>query len=105
MKSHRGLGAAIDFIIQKIQQTGVLVRFQKFGPDPLPPKPPVSNGNNVNEGAEDLQQQQPLSDLTAFEAIGDSWKCQRVQLILKPNKTTSQGHWPIPEAYSVESVG
>lgn len=34
--SHKLLPLCIESIVQKIQQSGVLVRFEKVGPDPLP---------------------------------------------------------------------
>lgn len=35
--SHKMLTMCIDTIIQKVQQNGALIQFEKFGPDPAPP--------------------------------------------------------------------
>lgn len=67
------------------------MRLEKYGPDPKPVLPTIPsiecNGNGV-------------SSLTNGTLNSDEWKSQLVML-LKPNGR--QGHWPIPEAFCIDT--
>ncbi|KAF7635547.1 hypothetical protein Mgra_00005089 [Meloidogyne graminicola] len=83
ISSHRTLGPCIDHILQKIQTNGVIIRFQKQGPDP-----PLPNGINEN-------------DQTKREK-NNEWKNSLV--LIKSKVGQQHSHWPIPEAFWPDSV-
>lgn len=118
--SQKMINGALESLVQKVQ-SGVVINFEKFGPDPPPPVEGTkqengsdSNGNSkenqdinrqfIDDALEDKkpvppmllqqQQQQPQNNNT-------TWQCCR-RLIYVPRsaqKGYSVGHWPIPEAF------
>ncbi|XP_068423153.1 integrator complex subunit 6 [Clinocottus analis] len=77
--SQRMLNQCLESLVQKIQ-SGVVINFEKTGPDPLPledaPAEPLKSG---------LQ----------------TWHCCHKLIYVRPNPKTGVpiGHWPIPEAF------
>ncbi|RUS76673.1 hypothetical protein EGW08_015563, partial [Elysia chlorotica] len=114
--SQKMLNAAVESLVQKVQ-CGVVINFEKFGPDP-PPVNDVSrleNGQDANGSAkenQDTNKQILLDDvddkkLNSNTANGNSiqqlqaWHSCR-KLIYVPRsaqKGHCTGHWPIPEGY------
>nr|CAD2146044.1 unnamed protein product [Meloidogyne enterolobii] len=81
---HRALTPCIDHIIQKIQTNGIIIRFQKQGPDPILP-------NGINE-----------NDQSKRDENNEQWKNSLV--LIKSKVGQQHSHWPIPEAYWPDSV-
>ncbi|KAJ8255583.1 hypothetical protein COCON_G00194470 [Conger conger] len=75
--SQRMLNQCLDSLVQKIQ-SGVVIHFEKTGPDPLP----VEDGPEVKSGPQ-------------------SWHSSHKLIYVRPNPKTGVplGHWPIPEAF------
>ncbi|KAH7638775.1 integrator complex subunit 6-a-like protein [Dermatophagoides farinae] len=76
---------SIDYILARLHH-GVMVKFEKFGPDP-PMIPPPINGCGGN-------------DESRANNFDRSWQCTRNMILVRPTtKGYSMGHWPIPESY------
>lgn len=77
--SQRMLNQCLESLVQKIQ-SGVVINFEKTGPDPVPPEDaavePVKPGPQT-------------------------WHCCHKLIYVRPNPKTGVpiGHWPIPEAF------
>ncbi|KAJ8310005.1 hypothetical protein KUTeg_011870 [Tegillarca granosa] len=106
------LNACLESLVQKVQ-SGVVINFEKIGPDP----PPVvtegktennmneANGNVIKEIKEEkmddadmvLQQQQQLQQQGGVT----NWhNCRKMILVPRSaQKGYSVGHWPIPEGF------
>lgn len=83
--SHRMLMQCIDSLVQKVQ-SGVVINFEKIGPDPLPPE---------EERNEDIDNEYSHSNTTA------SWhNCRRLIYVPRSaQKGFAFGFWPIPESF------
>ncbi|KAK0040832.1 integrator complex subunit 6 [Biomphalaria pfeifferi] len=108
--SQKMLNAAVESLVQKVQ-CGVVINFEKFGPDPPPINDsirmdPEGNGSakenlDINrpiqiDGAEDKK---TANHLNQSQSI--AWHSCR-KLIYVPRsaqKGHCTGHWPIPEGY------
>uniref|UniRef100_A0AAY4BA07 VWFA domain-containing protein n=1 Tax=Denticeps clupeoides TaxID=299321 RepID=A0AAY4BA07_9TELE len=79
--SHRMLNQCLESLVQKIQ-SGVVIHFEKTGPDPLP-----TEGEGRGDGTSKLGPQ--------------PWHCCRRLIYVRPNPKTGVpvGHWPIPESF------
>lgn len=88
INSHREINFCVETILQRIQYNGVLIRLEKYGPDPKLSTPLENNGN-------------ALLTNRISTSLGDEWKSQLVML-LKSNGR--QGHWPIPEAFCIDTT-
>lgn len=90
------LSACVEMIVQKIQMNGVLIKLEKYGPDPLPVQNGViTNGESESDVIKSRQIQFPES----------AWRSQLV-MVLRANKfvsSSSTGFWPIPEAFWPDS--
>ncbi|XP_077584703.1 integrator complex subunit 6 [Stigmatopora nigra] len=75
--SQRMLNQCLESLVQKIQ-SGVVINFEKTGPDPLP----------VDDAPPEKPGLQP-------------WHCCHKLIYVRPNPKTGVpiGHWPIPEAF------
>lgn len=111
VNSQRSLNLCLESIVQKIQG-GVVIHFEKFGPDPLPVNPEEQrqpNGINnvpINNNPEDSNQGEsklniivnsnpnPNSQLKTWHT------CRKLIYVQRSaQKGYSVGHWPIPEAF------
>uniref|UniRef100_A0A158R5X2 VWFA domain-containing protein n=1 Tax=Syphacia muris TaxID=451379 RepID=A0A158R5X2_9BILA len=90
--SHKLLPLCIESIVQKIQQLGVLVHFEKVGSDPMPIIADKSNGG-VENGAR-------ASDIESSKQhqIDDAWRNLLTTIYSRATRAYP-GHWPIPEAF------
>ncbi|KAK3769954.1 hypothetical protein RRG08_048164 [Elysia crispata] len=113
--SQKMLNAAIESLVQKVQ-CGVVINFEKFGPDP-PPVNEVSrmeNGQDANGSAKENQDtnKQILLEDTDDKKLNSNSNGSNIQqlqawhscrkLIYVPRsaqKGHCTGHWPIPEGY------
>ncbi|KAG7467270.1 hypothetical protein MATL_G00151670 [Megalops atlanticus] len=77
--SQRMLNQCLESLVQKIQ-SGVVINFEKTGPDPLP----------VEDGPPEVMKPGP-----------QPWHCCHKLIYVRPNPKTGVplGHWPIPEAF------
>ncbi|KAH9514600.1 Integrator complex subunit 6 [Bulinus truncatus] len=108
--SQKMLNAAIESLVQKVQ-CGVVVNFEKFGPDPPPVSDSIRLDSEVNGSAkENLDINRPLQiddteDKKMVNHVNQqqtaAWHSCR-KLIYVPRsaqKGHCTGHWPIPEGY------
>ncbi|KAK3590010.1 hypothetical protein CHS0354_035043 [Potamilus streckersoni] len=95
--SQKLLNSTVESIVGKLQ-SGVVIHFEKIGPDP----PPVTDENQdpkipdvIEVTEEDKKSQLPLQpNNTAWHS------CRRLILVPRSaQKGYSVGHWPIPEAF------
>ncbi|VDN40725.1 unnamed protein product [Gongylonema pulchrum] len=88
--SHKMLSSCIESIIQKLQQQGIVLHFEKIGPDP-PPIPDRANGlvENCKKNGE-----LNLEKLSGAE----NWRSITCSVYSRASRSYP-GHWPIPEAF------
>ncbi|VDD86963.1 unnamed protein product [Enterobius vermicularis] len=91
--SHKLLPLCIESIVQKIQQSGVLVRFEKVGPDPLP----VVN-DKVNGVLEGSNGKAAEGENGKQFPVDDGWRNLLTTIYSRATRAYP-GHWPIPEAF------
>ncbi|XP_042350500.1 LOW QUALITY PROTEIN: integrator complex subunit 6 [Plectropomus leopardus] len=77
--SQRMLNQCLESLVQKIQ-SGVVINFEKTGPDP----PPLED-----------------APVEAVKSGPQAWHCCHKLIYVRPNPKTGVpiGHWPIPEAF------
>ncbi|KAJ8927895.1 hypothetical protein NQ314_019600 [Rhamnusium bicolor] len=96
--SHRMLNQCIDSLVQKVQN-GVVINFEKIGPDPPPPLFDKEEGKE--EGCKEVEyndgsERGGVSNIS----MNTSWhNCRKMIYVPKANKTYCVGHWPIPESF------
>ncbi|KAL1509205.1 hypothetical protein ABEB36_003978 [Hypothenemus hampei] len=90
--SHRMLNQCIDSLVQKVQN-GVVINFEKIGPDP----PPLQY--DKEEGKEDIEMLE--NDRNASNMPQNTlWhNCRRMIYVPKTSKSYCFGFWPIPESF------
>lgn len=113
VNSQRSLNLCLESIVSKIQG-GVVIHFEKFGPDP-PPAINAEQPNGVTSSATSAAQQAPILNLDE-QSNGETklsitnsnpnsqfkhWHTCRTQIYVQRSaqKGYSVGHWPIPEAF------
>ncbi|GFS17945.1 DEAD/H (Asp-Glu-Ala-Asp/His) box polypeptide 26 (DDX26), mRNA protein [Elysia marginata] len=113
--SQKMLNAAIESLVQKVQ-CGVVINFEKFGPDPAPVNEVtrMENGQDANGNAKENQDtnKQILLDDADDKKLNPNTNGNNTQqpqawhscrkLIYVPRsaqKGHCTGHWPIPEGY------
>lgn len=88
--SHRMLMQCIDSLVQKVQ-SGVVINFEKIGPDP----PPIDSKDENNESGEG-------GDEKSEDTVKNtSWQnCRKLIYVPKSaQKGFAVGFWPIPESF------
>ncbi|CAG5127720.1 unnamed protein product [Candidula unifasciata] len=113
--SQKMMNAAIESLVQKVQ-CGVVIHFEKFGPDPPPVSDPnrVDIGQDVNGSSKEnmdtnktiVLDEEDKKHVNHFGTNGQhqtnhAWHSCR-KLIYVPRsaqKGHCTGHWPIPEGY------
>lgn len=113
--SQKMLNAAIESLVQKVQ-CGVVINFEKFGPDPAPVSEAsrMENGQDSNGNAKENQDsnKQILLDDTDDKKLNpningnstqqpQAWhSCRKlIHVPRSAQKGHCTGHWPIPEGY------
>ncbi|MFH4974822.1 hypothetical protein AB6A40_001531 [Gnathostoma spinigerum] len=93
--SHRMIPICVDSIVQKMQQIGVLVKFDHVGAEPTLVITDRMNGNIENEKLNgDL-----MGSVTPRSIpVDDAWKSVTTSLYSRASRAYP-GHWPIPEAF------
>ncbi|XP_048526293.1 integrator complex subunit 6-B [Dendroctonus ponderosae] len=87
--SHRMLNQCIDSLVQKVQN-GVVINFEKIGPDPPP------SLHDKEEGVADAD----LSDSEKNVPQNTLWhNCRKMIYVPKTSKSYCVGFWPIPESF------
>lgn len=108
------LHGAIESLVQKVQ-SGVVIQFEKIGPDPPPlmPDGTVKQENDINglKENQDINRQdfqtgediKPVitNPVQPAQPTNTSWHSLRklIQVPKSAQKGYSVGHWPIPEAF------
>ncbi|XP_044255947.1 integrator complex subunit 6 [Tribolium madens] len=91
--SHRMLNQCIDSLVQKVQN-GVVINFEKIGPDPPPP---------VMEKSEDGKEEpkdSEFDDRMNPPILSTNWhNCRKMIYVPKSSKSYCVGFWPIPESF------
>ncbi|XP_043197069.1 integrator complex subunit 6-like, partial [Amphibalanus amphitrite] len=103
--SHRMLMQCVESLVQKIQ-SGVVINFEKMGPDPPPvatdPGGPDTDGEGGKENVINFSSETNSSRPASPQPLSSqSWHSCR-KLIYVPRsaqKGFPLGHWPIPEAF------
>ncbi|KAG5882104.1 hypothetical protein JTB14_016867 [Gonioctena quinquepunctata] len=95
--SHRMLNQCIDSLVQKVQN-GVVINFEKIGPDPPPPQ------YDKEDAKEELCKEGDINDLSNDRGSGvlmnTSWhNCRKMIYVPKASKAYCVGYWPIPESF------
>ncbi|GAB1600442.1 integrator complex subunit 6-like [Argonauta hians] len=96
--SQKMLNAALESLVQKVQ-AGVVINFEKIGPDPKPVN--EENGEMMNQYGENDKR-----DMESQCSGGNpAWHSNRKLIYVQRSaqKGYSVGHWPIPEAYWPDS--
>lgn len=84
--SHRMLMQCIDSLVQKVQ-SGVVINFEKIGPDPLPPEEETGETN-------------PEAEYTHSNTTASWHNCRRLIYVPRSaQKGFAVGFWPIPESF------
>ncbi|XP_018571755.1 integrator complex subunit 6 isoform X2 [Anoplophora glabripennis] len=96
--SHRMLNQCIDSLVQKVQN-GVVINFEKIGPDPPPPQFEKEDGKEeVLKEGEYNESNERIGILNV--PINTSWyNCRKMIYVPKTNKAYCVGYWPIPESF------
>uniref|UniRef100_A0A669CC63 Integrator complex subunit 6 like n=1 Tax=Oreochromis niloticus TaxID=8128 RepID=A0A669CC63_ORENI len=84
VRTQRMLNQCLESLVQKVQ-SGVVINFEKTGPDP----PPVGEDNSVDSS-------RPVSSFSP-----QPWHSCHKLIYVRPNPKTGVpvGHWPIPESF------
>ncbi|XP_070693181.1 integrator complex subunit 6 isoform X2 [Pempheris klunzingeri] len=84
VRTQRMLNQCLESLVQKVQ-SGVVINFEKTGPDP----PPIGEDNSVEPS-------RPVSSFTP-----QPWHSCHKLIYVRPNPKTGVpvGHWPIPESF------
>lgn len=110
--TQRSILQSIEALVQKVQ-SGVVIQFEKFGPDP-PPLDNETNDNQVssldtnhhttsnenNTGTDTTQHNAKQNENNQITVV-PNWHNTRSLIYVHRavQKNFSVGHWPIPEAY------
>ncbi|CAH0560837.1 unnamed protein product [Brassicogethes aeneus] len=87
--SHRMLNQCIDSLVQKVQN-GVVINFEKIGPDPPPADKDEKEDGNSRDGDE----------MATAPPLNTSWhNCRKMIYVPKGGKAYTFGFWPIPESF------
>ncbi|EFA02055.1 integrator complex subunit 6 [Tribolium castaneum] len=90
--SHRMLNQCIDSLVQKVQN-GVVINFEKIGPDPPPPV--MEKGEDGKEESKDDE-----FDRMNPPILSTNWhNCRKMIYVPKSSKSYCVGFWPIPESF------
>lgn len=100
--SHRMLNQCIDSLVQKVQN-GVVINFEKIGPDPPPPQ------HDKEEGKDDNLKENEYAEINADRGpnmpMNTSWhNCRKMIYVPKQSKAYCVGYWPIPESFWPEAT-
>ncbi|XP_060531461.1 integrator complex subunit 6 [Cylas formicarius] len=91
--SHRMLNQCIDSLVQKVQN-GVVINFEKIGPDPPPPQ------FEKEDGKEDVAELSETDKNSISVPQNTLWhNCRRMIYVPKTSKSYCVGFWPIPESF------
>ncbi|KAJ8977261.1 hypothetical protein NQ317_003962 [Molorchus minor] len=95
--SHRMLNQCIDSLVQKVQN-GVVINFEKIGPDPPPPQCEKEEGKE--EGSKEAEYETIERGGSSNAPVNTSWhNCRKMIYVPKTSKAYSVGYWPIPESF------
>ncbi|KAF2899520.1 hypothetical protein ILUMI_06655 [Ignelater luminosus] len=111
--SHRMLNQCIDSLVQKVQN-GVVINFEKIGPDPPPPN--LEKVEDILQSKDDMEVNinrdcEPINELSNSNLVermqiqngppNTSWhNCRRMIYVPRTNqKGFPLGFWPIPESF------
>lgn len=108
------LNGALESLVQKVQG-GVVINFEKIGPDPPTIEVKVENGLDSNGNSKENQdintpptiklemeeEKKANSPMTGLSVPNNSWhNCRKLIYVPRSaQKGYSVGHWPIPEAF------
>ncbi|CAG9819617.1 unnamed protein product [Phaedon cochleariae] len=98
--SHRMLNQCIDSLVQKVQN-GVVINFEKIGPDPPPPQ------YDKDECKDESNKEGEFADDRGANNLPTNtlWQnCRKMIYVPKASKAYCIGYWPIPESFWPEST-
>ncbi|CAH1103951.1 unnamed protein product [Psylliodes chrysocephalus] len=94
--SHRMLNQCIDSLVQKVQN-GVVINFEKIGPDPPPPQ---YDKEDAKDDSLKENEYPDLIDRNPNMPVNTSWhNCRKMIYVPKASKAYCVGYWPIPESF------
>jgi integrator complex subunit 6 len=92
--SHRMLNQCIDSLVQKVQN-GVVINFEKIGPDPPPPL--FEKGDDIKDEVKEPEFDDRMPNQSL---LSTSWhNCRKMIYVPKSSKSYCVGFWPIPESF------
>ncbi|CAG9530756.1 unnamed protein product [Cercopithifilaria johnstoni] len=94
VSSHKMLAICVESVVQKLQQQGIVLRFEKYGPDPILNSDRtngiVENGSSKKNGE--------LTSVGGKSFNSDNWHNVTCTVYSRASRSYP-GHWPIPEAF------
>lgn len=103
--SHRMLNQCIDSLVQKVQN-GVVINFEKIGPDPPPPQfdktdEYLKEENGIVKDEIQIDNNGIGNDRITPNILNTSWhNCRKMIYVPKSTqKSFCVGFWPIPESF------
>ncbi|KAL3990048.1 von Willebrand factor type A domain family protein [Acanthocheilonema viteae] len=94
VSSHKMLSICVESVVQKLQQQGIVLRFEKYGPDPIL-NPDRTNGIVENGGS---KKNGELASVGVKSFNSDNWHNVTCTVYSRASRSYP-GHWPIPEAF------
>ncbi|RZC43162.1 integrator complex subunit 6 [Asbolus verrucosus] len=95
--SHRMLNQCIDSLVQKVQN-GVVINFEKIGPDPPPPL--FDKNDDIKDEVGAVKEPEFDDRLANQPLLSTSWhNCRKMIYVPKSSKSYCVGFWPIPESF------
>ncbi|OZC07979.1 hypothetical protein X798_04975 [Onchocerca flexuosa] len=94
ISSHKMLAMCVESVVQKLQQQGIVLRFEKYGPDPMLNSDRtngiVENGSSKKNGE--------LAYISGKSFNLENWHNVTCTVYSRASRSYP-GHWPIPEAF------
>ncbi|KAM3727772.1 Integrator complex subunit 6-A [Dirofilaria immitis] len=94
VSSHKMLAMCVESVVQKLQQQGIVLRFEKYGPDPTLNSDRtngiIENGSSKKNGELSCTGGKPFNS--------ENWHNVTCTVYSRASRSYP-GHWPIPEAF------
>ncbi|VDM95646.1 unnamed protein product [Thelazia callipaeda] len=95
VSSHKMLSLCVESVVQKLQQQGTVLHFEKYGSDP---QPNIGRTNGIVENGNSKKSDELASLTTAKSSNTENWRTVTCTIYSRASRSYP-GHWPIPEAF------